>query len=65
MTLVDYFKPLPRGAKSAMAKELGVTKTWIALLIAGTRRPSAALAVQIEQYTRRAVKKKELRPDLF
>jgi DNA-binding transcriptional regulator YdaS (Cro superfamily) len=65
MTLVDYFKPLPRGAKSAMAKELGVTKTWIALLIAGTRRPSAALAVQIEQYTRRAVKKRELRPDLF
>jgi len=48
-----------------MAKELGVTKTWLALLIAGTRRPSAALAVQIEQYTRRAVKKKELRPDLF
>jgi DNA-binding transcriptional regulator YdaS (Cro superfamily) len=48
-----------------MAKELGVTKTWIALLIAGTRRPSAALAVQIEQYTRKAVKKKELRPDLF
>ena len=65
MTLVEYFKPLPRGAKSAMAKDLGVTKTWIALLLAGTRRPSAALAVQIEQYTRRAVKKKELRPDLF
>lgn len=65
MTLVEYFKPLPRGAKSAMAKDLGVTKTWIALLIAGTRRPSASLAVQIEQYTRRAVKKKELRPDLF
>jgi DNA-binding transcriptional regulator YdaS (Cro superfamily) len=65
MTLVEYFNSLPRGAKSAMAKELGVTKTWIALLIAGTRRPSAALAVQIEQYTRRAVKKRELRPDLF
>jgi DNA-binding transcriptional regulator YdaS (Cro superfamily) len=65
MTLVEYFNALPRGAKSAMAKDLGVTKTWIALLIAGTRRPSAALAVQIEQYTRKAVKKKELRPDLF
>ena len=65
MTLVEYFSSLPRGAKSAMAKDLGVTKTWIALLVAGTHKPSAALAVQIEQYTRKAVKKKELRPDLF
>ena len=65
MTLVEYFQSLPRGAKSAMAKELGVTKTWLALLIAGTRKPGAALAIQIEQYTRKAVKRKELRPDLF
>lgn len=65
MTLIEYFKDEPRGAKTEMAEHLGISKTWMALLIAGTRTPSAVLAKKIERATQGLVKRKELRPDLF
>ena len=65
MTLVEYFKTDVRGAKSEMAEYLGITPTWMALLIAGTRQPSPALALAIEDATGGLVTRQELRPDIF
>jgi DNA-binding transcriptional regulator YdaS (Cro superfamily) len=48
-----------------MAREIGISQTWLALLIAGTHVPSAEVCVDIEKYTNGAVTRKELRPDLF
>lgn len=65
MTLKEYFLDKPRGAKADMASFLGVSRTWMALLIGGKRAPGAGLAVAIHGYTKGAVSKQELRPDLF
>jgi len=48
-----------------MAKTLGISKTWLSLLISSREVPSAALAVAIHQYTHGRVRREELRPDLF
>jgi len=63
MVLKEYFKDKPRGSKSMLARDLGVSRTWLALIISGRRRPSAALCVKIERYT--GVLRQNLRPDLF
>jgi len=65
MTLQEYFKDDVRGAKSEMARYLDITPTWMALLIAGLRKPSPRLAVDIEKATQGLVTRQELRPDLF
>lgn len=65
MDLKQYFATEPRGAKAEMAEYLGVTSTWLSLLIAGKRRPSAKLAIAIELATQQLVTRQELRPDLF
>lgn len=65
MTLKKYFADLPRGSKVSMAHSLGITKTWLSLLISGRRKPSAALSNAIESYTNGKITRKELRPDLF
>lgn len=65
MTLAEYFKEEPRGAKKEMAEYLNISSTWLALLIAQSRQPSAILAKKIEKATQGLVKRKELRPDLF
>lgn len=65
MTLSDYFKEEPRGAKIEMAKYLGITATYISLLIHGKRRPSGAMALSIERATQGLVTRSELRPDLY
>jgi len=65
MTLVEYFKTDVRGAKSEMAEHLGVTPTWMALLISGRRKASPMLAVRIEEATGGLVTRLELRPDIF
>jgi DNA-binding transcriptional regulator YdaS (Cro superfamily) len=65
MTLAEYFKTDVRGAKAEMAQYLGITATWMALLIAKRRQPSPALAVAIEKATAGLVTRQELRPDLF
>jgi DNA-binding transcriptional regulator YdaS (Cro superfamily) len=63
MVLKEYFKDKPRGSKSMLARDLGVSRTWLALIISGRRRPSAALCVEIERRT--GVLRQNLRPDLF
>ena len=65
MNLTEYFKTDVRGAKKEMAKYLGITQTWMALLIAGRRKASPALALALEKATGGLVTRQELRPDIF
>lgn len=61
----QYFKDEPHGAKKEMAEYLGITQTWLGLLIKREKQPSAMLAKKIEKATQGLVTAKELRPDLF
>jgi DNA-binding transcriptional regulator YdaS (Cro superfamily) len=63
MTLQDYFSGKPRGSKAALARDLGITKTWLSLIISGRALPSANLCLEIERRT--GVSRSTLRPDLF
>ena len=65
MTLNEYFSEEPRGAKSEMAAYLGISLTWLSLVINGKRKVSPKLALAIEEATQGLVKKADLRPDLF
>lgn len=65
MTLTQFFDTKPRGAKLAMAQKLGVSKTWMSLVISGRQMPSPTLSVAIERYTRGQVRRTTLRPDIF
>ena len=65
MTLTEFFEAKPRGAKIAMAKKLGVSKTWLSLVISGRQMPSPELSGAIERYTKGLVKRTTLRPDIF
>lgn len=65
MTLEEYFKDEPMGAIAEMARFLGVSSTWLSLIIHGHRKPSALLSVSIEKATQGLVTRNALRPDLF
>ena len=65
MTLEEYFATEPRGSKVEMADYLGITATYISLLIHGKRRASKSLSISIENATQGLVKRQDLRPDLF
>ena len=65
MHLKQYFKGEQYGAKKEMAEYLGITPTWLGLLIRRARQPSPELAKRIERATQKLVTAKELRPDLF
>jgi len=65
MTLSEYFDNKPLGSKQDFAKELGITRTWLALIINGQKTPSPTLAIQIHALTKGKVNKKVLRPDIF
>jgi DNA-binding transcriptional regulator YdaS (Cro superfamily) len=65
MNLQEYFKEEPKGAINEMAGFLGVTPTWMSLLIHGHKKPSPKLAIMIEKATQGLVTKKILRPDIF
>lgn len=65
MTLTEFFEDKPRGSKLAMASKLGVSKTWISLVISGKELPSPELSGAIERYTRGQVTRTTLRPDIF
>ena len=62
MTLSEYFSTEPRGAKLEMAEHLGITPTWLSLLMSGRKRASPLLCVKIEEATQQLVTRKELRP---
>jgi len=63
MTLEQYFSDKHRGAKADLARDLGITRTWLSLLVSGREVPSATLSIEIERRT--GIHRKYLRPDLF
>jgi DNA-binding transcriptional regulator YdaS (Cro superfamily) len=65
MNLQEYFLSQPRGAKTAMAYALNISKTWLSLIVSGKELPSPALAVAISAYTKNKVSRKTLRADIF
>lgn len=65
MTLTEFFENKPRGSKMMMARSLGISKTWMSLVISGLRLPSPGLSAAIERYTKGQVGRSELRPDVF
>jgi len=65
MNLRQYFDGKSRGAQVELARQCGISKTWMNLLVSGREVPSAGLALMIEKFTKGAVTRKTLRPDLF
>lgn len=65
MNLREYFATEPRGSKVEMAKYLGITATYMSLLIHGKRRPSPSMMMSIERATQNLVTRQEMRPDLY
>jgi DNA-binding transcriptional regulator YdaS (Cro superfamily) len=65
MTLQEFFRDKPRGAQIELARKLGISKTWMSLLTSGREVPSPELAHAIERFTKGAVTRQVLRPDLF
>lgn len=65
MTLSEYCATQPRGAKKRLATRLGITSTWMSLLISGKRLPSVDLAIRIERETNRFVTRSDLLPHIF
>jgi DNA-binding transcriptional regulator YdaS (Cro superfamily) len=65
MTLDEFFATKPRGAKLEMANKIGVSKTWMSLIISGRKLASPELSGAIERYTKGRVKRAVLRPDIF
>lgn len=65
MTLKEYFATRPRGTQAELARQVGISKTWMNILTAGSDICSAEVALLIEKYTKGAVTRKTLRPDLF
>lgn len=65
MTLKEYFRTEPVGAVNEMAEYLGITPTWLSILIHARKRPSPELSIKIERATQGLVTKEILRPDIF
>lgn len=65
MNLHEYFQKQPRGAISKMAKQLGISRTWLSLVANKHAIPSPFLCIMIERITKGDVKRKALRPDLY
>lgn len=65
MNLKEYFSQLPHGSKHELANKLGITKTWLSLIISGKKMPSGSLCNLIQKFTNGKVSRAELRPDLF
>ena len=65
MNLKDYFTNLPHGSKAELASKLGITKTWLSLIISGKKMPSGPLCNMIQKLTDGKVSRAALRPDLF
>lgn len=64
MTLTDYLQK-HRLSQAQFAERLGVSQGMVWQWLAGRSRVTAERAVQIETATRKAVRARDLRPDLF
>lgn len=64
MQLKDYLGSR-RGEQRKLANLLGISPTWMNLLVSGKRDCSPELAVAIEQATNGQVTRRDMRPDIF
>jgi DNA-binding transcriptional regulator YdaS (Cro superfamily) len=53
------------GSIEAMSKTLGISRTWLSLVVNGHQLPSAVLAIKIEAATKGKITREQLRPDLY
>ena len=60
MTLEEWFEKQPRGAKTVMCKELGITLSWLGGILHRGACPSLELAKRISIYTGRKVRVKDI-----
>ena len=65
MTLKEYFEEEPIGAVNEMAEYLGISSTWLSLIIHSHKKPSRKLAMKIIDATQGLVTIKELFPEFF
>lgn len=63
--LKEWLRSKPRGTQQALANKLGVSETWLSLLVTGRARCSVHLANAIHQATDGEVSRQSLRPDVF
>jgi DNA-binding transcriptional regulator YdaS (Cro superfamily) len=64
MTLKEWFDSKPRGTKTVVAKQLGISKNWLSRIIAG-EHPGPDVIKAIVKLTNGKVLQKDLRPDMF
>lgn len=65
MKLSEYLSKLPRGGKSQLAKNVGVSKSFLRQMELGTAQIPIPVAKKIELHTLGNVSKKEMRPDVW
>jgi DNA-binding transcriptional regulator YdaS (Cro superfamily) len=63
MNLKQYLKKNPFGAQADLASKLGISRTWMTLIVNGHVKPSPKLSIEIENHT--GVSRSSLRPDLY
>ena len=62
MTLEEYLSTRPHGTQMHLVRKLGITKTWMSLVVNGRKVPSLLLANAIEMLTEGLVTAKDLCP---
>jgi len=65
MPLREWLKSQGRGSQQMLARKIGLSETWMSLLVNGRVPCSAHLANAIHQATDGGVDRVELRPDIF
>lgn len=50
-TLADYFKQQNHTSQIALARRLGISKSYMSMLVSGDRQPALDLAIEIEKAT--------------
>jgi DNA-binding transcriptional regulator YdaS (Cro superfamily) len=63
--LKEWLKGKPRGTQQTLARAIGVSETWLSLLVTNRARCSPHLANAIQQATGGEVTREALRPDVF
>nr|WP_242650091.1 helix-turn-helix domain-containing protein [Rodentibacter trehalosifermentans] len=65
LKLKNYLANRPRGFKADFARKIGISKSFLRQIETGQSRIPIYLAKKIEIVTDKAVKKAELRPDVW
>lgn len=65
MKLIKYLSNRRRGFKADFAKRLGISLSFLRQIETGAAKMPIAVAKHIESYTDGAVKKSDVRPDIW